>query len=96
MRTEDQHWQRLGRAQGTLKIGYDAQDRPVRIEYHWIRYFSKANPKVEDVYTAELWNRQLSGDWLYIIQPGQGGFVEVEHEPLRALLLEHLNIDLGV
>jgi len=95
VRSEDQHWQRLNRAEGWLRVGYDGAGRPVRIEYHWVRYFSHANPRIQDVYTAELWMRQPQGHWLYIIQPGQDGFVEVEHEPLRDLLASHLNIDLG-
>lgn len=95
VRSEHQHWQRLDRAAGELAIGYDARDRPVRIEYHWIRYFSRANPDLEDVYTAELWARQRNGSWLYLVQPGDHGFVAVPHDPLRSLLKEHLNIDIG-
>jgi hypothetical protein len=37
VRRERQRWQRLGRAEGELEIGYDAGDRPVRVEYHWAR-----------------------------------------------------------
>lgn len=95
VRYEQQQWQRLGRAEGRLKIGYNSDDKPVRIEYHWMRYFSKANPDLADVYTAELWVRQADGNWLYIIQPSQSSFVAIEHEPLKALLAEHLNIDLA-
>lgn len=95
VRREHQHWQRLDRAEGELEIGYDAADRPVRIEYHWKRYFSRANPTLDDVYTAELWVRDQGGGWLYLVQPGQDGFVEVAHTPLRALLQRHLNIDIG-
>lgn len=96
VRFEHQHWQRLERAEGELDIGYDAQGRPVRIEYHWIRYFSRANPELDDVYTAELWARQKDGGWLYLVQPGHHGFVAVPHDPLRTLLKEHLNIDIGI
>ena len=95
VRVEHQHWQRIDRAEGELAIGYDAADRPVRIEYHWKRYFSRANPEIEDVYTAELWARDRNGGWLYLLQPGQDGFVPVPHAPLRALLRQHLNIDIG-
>jgi len=95
VRVERQHWQRLDRAEGELEIGYDAADRPVRIEYHWKRYFSRANPELDDVYTAELWVRDRDGGWLYLVQPGQAGFVPVPHAPLRALLQQHLNIDIG-
>jgi hypothetical protein len=95
VRFEHQHWQRLDRAEGELEIGYDAAGRPVRIEYHWKRYFSRANPAVADVYTAELWVRERTDGWLYLVQPGQPGFVSVPHAPLRALLKEHLNIDIG-
>ena len=34
VRTERQRWLRHGRGEGELKIGYDASDRPVRVEYH--------------------------------------------------------------
>jgi hypothetical protein len=95
VRFEHQHWQRLERAEGELDIGYDAGDRPVRIEYHWKRFFSRANPEVADVYTAELWVRQRDGGWVYLIQPGHPGFVPVPHAPLRTLLQHHLNIDIG-
>ena len=95
VRFEHQHWQRLERAEGELSIGYDAADRPVRIEYHWKRYFSRANPDLDDVYTAELWVRERSDGWLYLVQPGQLGFAAVPHAPLRALLRQHLNIDIG-
>ncbi len=54
-------------AEGELEIGYDAGDRVVRVEYHWVRLFSRANPQVPDVYTAELWVRQRGGDWLYLV-----------------------------
>ena len=95
VRFEHQHWQRLDRAEGELEIGYDPNDRPVRIEYHWKRWFSRANPALADVYTAELWARDRSEGWLYLIQPGEAGFVQVPHAPLRALLRHHLNIDIG-
>ncbi|MCS6780552.1 MAG: hypothetical protein NZ555_12730 [Geminicoccaceae bacterium] len=94
VRFEHQHWQRLGRAEGELDIGYDEQDRPVRIEYHWIRYFSRANPALADVYTAELWVRRPRGDWLYIVRPGLDRFAVVAHADLAPLLARHLNIDL--
>lgn len=95
VRFEHQHWHRLERAEGELEIGYDAADRPVRIEYHWRRWFSRANPALADVYTAELWVRERADGWLYLVQPGGPGFVPVPHGPLRALLREHLNIDIG-
>ncbi len=95
VRVERQLWQRLDRAEGELEIGYDTVGRPVRIEYHWKRYFSRANPSLDDVYTAELWVRDRDGGWLYLVQPGQSGFVPVPHAPLRALLQHHLNIDIG-
>ena len=95
VRVERQHWQRLDRAEGELVVGYDATDRPVRIEYHWKRFFSRANPELDDVYTAELWARDRDGSWLYLVQPGEARFVPVPHDPLRALLQEHLNIDIG-
>ena len=95
VRVERQHWQRLDRAAGELEIGYDDADRPVRIEYHWKRFFSRANAELDDVYTAELWVRNRDGGWLYLVQPGETRFVPVPHAPLRALLQEHLNIDIG-
>jgi len=94
VRTERQRWERLGRARGELQIGYDACGRPVRVEYHWIRHLSRADPKLDDVYTAELWVRQPDGDWLYIVQPGQDAFIRIPHEPLKELLLQHLDLDL--
>ena len=95
VRRERQRWQRLGRAEGELDIGYDADDRPVRIEYHWARYFSRANPNMSDVYTAELWVRQPDGDWLYLVQPGAAAFAQVAHARLRPILVQHLGLDPG-
>jgi hypothetical protein len=95
VRFEHQHWQRLDRAEGELDVGYGSADWPVRIEYHWKRHFSRANPAIDDVYTAELWVRQQTCDWLYLVQPGQATFVTVAHAPLRTLLMKHLNIDIG-
>lgn len=95
VRHEHQYWSRLDRAEGELDVGYDSCGKPVRVEYHWIRYLSRANPGDEDVYTAEIWVRQNDGDWLYLVQPGRNHFVRVPHEPLRELLAESLNIDLG-
>lgn len=95
VRREQQRWHRLNRAAGELDIGYDAEGRPVRIEYHWIRWFSRVNPAMEDVYTAELWVRQGSGDWLYLLRPSQVGFVPARHADVRSLLAKHLNVDVG-
>ena len=94
-RRERQRWQRLGRAEGELDIGYDAEGRLVRVEYHWARYFSRANPGLEDVYTAEIWIRQPGGDWLYLVLPGADGFRAVPHAEVRRLLAAHLNLDAG-
>lgn len=94
VRFEHQHWQRRGRAMGELEIGYDAHDRPVRIEYHWIRWLSRADPAAADVYTAELWARRPTGDWLYIVRPGLDRFATVAHAELAPLLARHLNIHL--
>lgn len=95
VRFERQHWHRLGRAEGDLSIGYDAADRPVRVEYHWIRWLSRANPALGDVYTAELWARRPEGDWLYIVRPGLDRFATVAHADLAPLLARHLNIELA-
>lgn len=95
LRFERQHWHRLGRAEGELSIGYDAADRPVRVEYHWIRWLSRANPALDDVYTAELWARRPEGDWLYIVRPGLDRFATVAHADLAPLMARHLDIDLG-
>jgi hypothetical protein len=95
VRRERQRWQRLGRAEGELDIGYDAEDRPVRVEYHWARYLSAANPALADVYTAELWVRQPDGDWLYLVRPGAQHFARVAHVRLRPLLVRHLGLDPG-
>lgn len=95
VRFEHQHWQRLDRAEGELRVGYDERDRPVRVEYHWRRYFSRANPALEDVYTAELWVRRPDGDWLYLVRPAAQNFVRVAHDALRPLLHEHLNLEIG-
>ncbi len=94
-RRERQRWQRLGRAEGELDIGYDAADRPVRVEYHWVRLFSRANPDLADVYTAELWVRQPDGDWLYLVRPAADGFRRVPHAAVRAVLARHLGLDPG-
>ncbi len=95
VRRERQRWQRLGRAEGELDIGYDAHDRPVRVEYHWVRYLSAADPRLADVYTAELWVRQADGDWLYLLRPGAAHFAKVPHAGLRPLLVRHLGLDPG-
>lgn len=95
VRRERQRWQRLGRAEGELDIGYDAADRPVRVEYHWARYLSVANAELADVYTAELWVRQPDGDWLYLVRPGAKSFARVAHDRLRPLLVQHLGLDPG-
>ena len=95
VRRERQRWQRLDRAEGLLDVGYDEADRPVRVEYHWVRYFSRANPAVADVYTAELWVRQATGDWLYLLRPARDGFVAVPHAALRPLLMRQLGVDVG-
>ena len=95
VRRERQRWQRLGRAEGELDIGYDRDGRPVRVEYHWARYLSAADPRLEDVYTAELWVRQADGDWLYLVRPGATGFARVAHDRLRPLLVRHLGLDPG-
>lgn len=95
VRRERQRWQRLGRAEGELEIGYDAQDRPVRVEYHWVRYFSRANPALPDVYTAELWVRQPEGDWLYLIRPTADAFERVSHADVREIFARHLGLDAG-
>ncbi len=95
VRVEHQHWHRIGRAEGELVIGYDAEGRPVRIEYHWVRFLSRANPALADVYTAELWARRPDGDWLYIVRPGLDRFASVAHRDLAPHLARHLGIDLG-
>jgi hypothetical protein len=95
VRRERQRWQRLGRAEGELEIGYDAAGRPVRVEYHWARYLSLANPALADLYTAELWVRQPPGDWLYLIRPGSRGFERVAHDRVGSLLARHLGLDAG-
>jgi len=93
VRTEWQRLLRHGRGEGELKIGYDAADRPVRVEYHWVRYLSRANPGLPDVYTAELWVRQPDGDWLYFLRPTGARFVRVSHDLVRPLLAQHLGLD---
>lgn len=92
---EVQQWQKLGRASGHLEVGYDGDGQPVRIEYHWHRYFSHANPHLTDVYTAELWVRHRDGHWMYLLRPSQNSFVPVVHDKLRPLLRRHLNVDIG-
>ena len=94
-RTETQRWQRLGRAEGELVLGWDEENRPVRIEYHWIRRLSLADAAAEDVYTAELWARRTGGDWLYMVLPGEPRLHFVEHTRLRPLLAEQLGVDIG-
>lgn len=95
VRFQHQRWHRLDRAEGELEVGYDEEDRLVRVEYHWIRWFSRANPDLEDVYTAELWVRQPDGDWLYLLRPERTHFVPARHAAVRSLLAQHLNLDAG-
>ena len=95
VRTERQRWQRLGRAEGELVLGYDPTDRPVRVEYHWVRWLSRAHADMADVYTAELWARRPAGDWLYLLRPERTSFVPVPHARVRPLLAQHLNVDVG-
>ena len=95
VRQERQRWQRLGRAEGELDIGYDAGGRPVRVEYHWIRHLSRANPALEDIYTAELWVRQADGNWLYLLRPEHTRFARLDHVRVRSLLAKGLGLDVG-
>ena len=96
VRYQHQRWQRRDRAEGELEIGYDANGRTVRVEYHWVRWFSRANPELSDVYTAELWVRRPDGDWLYLLRPAKTWFVPARHADVRAVLARHLNLDVGV
>jgi hypothetical protein len=93
-RTEAQNWSRADRAEGRLELGYDADDRPVRIEYHWWRWFSRAEPSIADVYTAELWIRRADGDWTYLLHPGSGVAATVTHHALRPVLVQALGVDI--
>lgn len=95
VRSESQRWHRLGRAEGELLVGYDAGDRTVRVEYHWVRWLSRANPALEDVYTAELWARQPLGGWHYLLRPERDSFVTLAHQDVREVLARHLNVDVG-
>jgi hypothetical protein len=95
-RSETQRWQRLGRAEGELVLGWSADGALVRVEYHWIRRLSQANPVLSDVYTAELWARRPAGDWLYMVQPGEPQLHLVDAARLRPLLLRQLGIDIGL
>lgn len=92
-REERQRWARPGTAEGELVLGYDSHGVPVRVEYHWWRYFSQANPDMDDVYTAELFVRQPDGDWLYLQRPGETQFVRAPHDKVKALLARHLGVD---
>ncbi|WP_027133631.1 hypothetical protein [Geminicoccus roseus] len=94
-RTETQRWQRLGMAEGELVLGWSAGQVLVRIEYHWIRWLSRADPGADDVYTAELWARRPAGDWAYLILPGGPRLRLVEHGRLRPLLARQLGVDIG-
>lgn len=93
VRSESQKWSRADRAEGSLDLGYDAEDRTVRIEYHWWRWFSRADPTLDDVYTAELWLRRPAGDWIYLLYPGSGVAVTVSHDKLRPVLIKALGVD---
>lgn len=95
VRTETQRWQRLGRAEGELILGWGETGFPVRVEYHWIRWLSRADPAAADVYTAELWARRPAGDWLYLVRPGADSFRPVPHEGVRRLLRQHLDVEVG-
>ena len=95
VRTETQRWQRISRAEGELTLGWDAADKPVRIEYHWIRRISESDPSAADIYTAELFAKRPTGDWSYMLLPGKPVLHTVEHDQLRPLLLKHLGVDIG-
>lgn len=94
-RTETQRWQRLGRAEGELVLGWSPTDELVRIEYHWIRRLGQANPDLEDVYTAELWAKRPAGDWYYMVLPGEHRLHVVQQEALQPLLLSQLGVDIS-
>jgi hypothetical protein len=94
VRSEAQKWSRSDRAEGSLDLGYDSDDRPVRVEYHWWRWFSRADPTLDDVYTAELWVQRLSGDWVYLLHPGSGVAATVSHDKLRPILIQALGVDI--
>ena len=94
-RYETQRWQRLGRAEGELVLGWSADGALVRIEYHWIRRLSLADPSVADIYTAELWAQRPTGEWAYMLLPGEPRLHAVQHERLRPLLLRQLAVDIG-
>ncbi len=94
-RSETQRWQRIGRAEGELILGWSADSRLVRVEYHWIRRLSEANPATDDIYTAELWARRPDGDWAYMVLPGEPRLHRVGHDRLQPLLLQHLGVDIG-
>lgn len=95
VRSETQRWQRLGRAEGELILGWGEAGFPVRVEYHWIRWLSRADPAAADVYTAELWARRPAGDWLYLVRPGADSFQPVPHDGVRRLLRQHLDVEVG-
>jgi hypothetical protein len=95
VRTEHQRWQRHRRAEGELLIGRDAADRAVRVEYHWVRWLSLADPGLADVYTAELWARRPDGDWLYLLRPGRAHALPVSHRRVAPLLRAQLGVDVA-
>jgi hypothetical protein len=94
-RSEVQRWQRLGRAEGELVLGWSAGDALVRVEYHWIRRLRLTNPAAADIYTAELWAKRPAGDWCYMILPGEPRLHVVDEAQLRPLLLRQLGVDIG-
>jgi hypothetical protein len=94
-RYETQRWQRLGRAEGELVLGWSADGMLVRIEYHWIRRLSLADRQAADIYTAELWAQRPTGEWAYMVLPGEPRLHVVQHERLRPLLRRQLGVDIG-
>ena len=94
VRTETQKWSRADRAEGTLDLGYNSKNQTVRVEYHWWRWFSRADSTLKDVYTAELWVQRPAGDWIYLLHPGSGVAATVSHDRLRPLLIQALGVDI--
>ena len=95
VRREHQRWERPDVAWGKIEIGYGAEDRIVRVAYRWHRRLATPDGTPRPVTTAELWARRPDGAWLYLVRPGEEGVRTVPHAPLRALLVRHLNVDIG-
>ena len=86
LRTEDQRWSRQGRADGVLTIGYQRAISRCT-EYHWWRWFGRADPRAEDVTQRNYGYAGLSViGVIYCTRDRRAALVD--HDRLRPVLLQ--------